>query len=268
MSQSLIDRLLPMIEERGHVDIVYGGERFGTQAEFATELRTLLAERDDLRSRLADAMKYTYTTPTPPRPARQYKGVVYRENAWETPDGKRYEMASGVVWNKAVTLSLTDLDIPALLALRDDPEYPCETLEDVIHAWSNAGPLLSNYRIDDLCYRLRAHLATHPQPVSVPYTFVGGTGETLEWVLADWANATRDGVHSVELSDLEHRLRAWLATQPQAITPEQAVGVLVEKGGYVVKEVVRIETKRGGYKYPERYPARIMILPADMEPTP
>ncbi len=73
--------------------------------------------------------------------------------------------------------------------------------------------------------------------------------ETLEAVLEAWANATRDGVHSVELSDLEHRLRAWLATQPntpsdakhvgaalvdsekQTITPEQAVAVLEAHGG-------------------------------------
>jgi hypothetical protein len=54
--------------------------------------------------------------------------------------------------------------------------------------------------------------------------------ETLEEVLEEWANATRDFVRSVELSDLEHRLRAWLATQTQEITPEQAVGVLVEGG--------------------------------------
>jgi hypothetical protein len=81
--------------------------------------------------------------------------------------------------------------------------------------------------------------------------------ETLEAVLEDWANATRDGVHSVELSDLEHRLRAWLNTPSDAknvgaaladsekqpvsipytlpITPEQAVGVLVAHGASIHK---------------------------------
>jgi hypothetical protein len=151
----------------------------------ANELRALLADRDRLAGEVTEWEGHAQTYEAgmvaarrelaalkapAPRRLREYKGVVYRENAWETPDGKRYEMASGVVWNKSVTLSLTDLDIPALLALRDDPEYPVETLEEVIHAWSNAGPLLSNYRIDDLCYRLRAWLTTQPQPVSVPYT--------------------------------------------------------------------------------------------------
>jgi hypothetical protein len=89
--------------------------------------------------------------------------------------------------------------------------------------------------------------------------------ETLEAVLEDWANATRDGVHSVELSDLEHRLRAWLATQPQTITPEQAVAVLVEGGAKL--EQVRIGATVGSTRMGAG--TRVLILPtATPEVTP
>ena len=196
----------------------------GTMDTLRTELRALLAERERLQVQVTEweGHAQTYeagmvaaqrelahmtkqakdawsaaesyrvkaeTTTTPSRRLRQYKGVVYRENAWETPDGKRYQLASGVVWNKSVTLSLTDLDIPALLALRDDCEEPVETLESII-----VPALTAMYELGwDRC---------------------GGSSD-------------------MAAEDLAKEIRAWLATQPQTITPEQAVAVLVKKGAEV-----------------------------------
>ena len=139
---------------------LFGNTRKHTARDLATELRALLADRDAWKAK-AEARPEA-----PGRRLRAYKGVTYRDGAWYTPDGKRYEMASGVVWNKSVTLSLTDLDIPALLALRDDPYEPVETLEDVVREWFKEWVCSTAVAsgVADLCTRLRTWLAQQPTP--------------------------------------------------------------------------------------------------------
>jgi hypothetical protein len=138
---------------------------------------------------------------TPPRRLREHKGVTFNS----TSPGLWYYGSVG--YNNVAVLiannlkAFTDDDHAALLALRDDPEETLETLEEVIHEWSNAGPVLSNYRIGDLCYRIRA----------------------------------------------------WLATQPQTITPEQAVKVLVENGA---RRASAKHAAMDSYEY-----APVLILP-------
>ena len=184
-----------------------------TGKALATELRAVLAERDRLAGEVTEweghaqtfeagmvaAQRELAALKAPaPRRLREYKGVTYRDGRWhiaETPFDNAFTL---MYWYA----EFVDADHAALLALRDDPWMPVETLEAVLEAW---------------------------------------------------ANATRDGVHSVELSDLEHRLRAWLATQPQTITPEQAVKVLVENGA---RRSSAKHAAKDSYEY-----APVLILP-------
>lgn len=155
MTTPMLDRVLSHENPASLLGYLLMRER----TQLVDELRALLAERDELQAKV-DAQ-------IAPRRLRSYKGVTYRDAAWYTPDGKRYEMASGVVWNKSVTLSLTDLDIPALLALRGDSYQPVETFEDVVEDWYWGTPMVSVAKSDreNLCARLRAWLAqqTHDE---------------------------------------------------------------------------------------------------------
>jgi hypothetical protein len=192
----MIDRVLPMIEKRGDVDIVYGSKRFGTQAEFATELRALLAERERLAGEVTEweghaqtyeagmvaAQRELAALKAPaPRRLREYKGVTYRDGRWHIA-GKPFDNAFTLMYWYA---EFVDADHAALMLLKEQPYE----------------------------------------------------------------------------SELEHRLRAWLATKPQTITPEQAVAVLVANGAR------RSSAKHAAMDSHEYAP--VLILPtATPEPTP
>jgi hypothetical protein len=138
--------------------------------KLATELRAVLADRERLANERADAIRMardlcgggafldslhladviekhvfragqaeSVTTPIPPRRLREYKGVTYRDGAWFLG----IECSSNVyrALSEFITMP-TEADHAALLALRDDPEEPVETLESI------------------------AHLATQPQPIT------------------------------------------------------------------------------------------------------
>ncbi len=94
--------------------------------DVAAELRDLLAERDALKAKL-DAQ-----TP-PPRRLREYKGVTYREGKWHAL-GHTFASAVSVC---SIIDYATDADHAALLALRDDPYEPVETVEQIIEAALN-----------------------------------------------------------------------------------------------------------------------------------
>jgi hypothetical protein len=162
----IIDDILATHEQgfdfRGWVDM----------GKLATELLALRAERDALK-----------TTPTPPRRWRECKGVTYRDGFWWY-DHQQYPAVASLIWvNNAV---FTDADHAALLALRDDP---WETLEDVVREWLRS----HHFRVEtepfaDLCTRLRAHLATQPQPVSVPYRLPITPEQAVEVLVAHGAS--------------------------------------------------------------------------------
>ena len=147
-----------------------------------------------MTSAIAEAVeswrKKAEATPTPPRRLREWKGVAYREDhaphAWRYK-GEGYDAAFMVMANHPY--DFTDADHAALLALRDDPEEPVETLESIIE------PALTR-------------------------SYVAGEGRS---------GGTWIGTEQLS-EDVAEQIRAHLAQQPQAITPEQAVAVLVEAG--------------------------------------
>ena len=219
MKTPMIDRVLPMIEKRGDVDIVYGSKRFGTQAEFATELRALLAERERLAGEVTEWEGHAQTyeagmvaaqrelaalNAPASRRLRQYKGVVYENEHWLCRQfGMTYSTVSALI--AAHKHHFTDADHAALMLLKEQPYEdswePGETLEDVVgKAWSEGFNRGGFDVVGNICKAVRAWLATQP-------------------------NTPSDAKHvGAALAD---------STQPQAITPEQAVAVLVEKGAEV-----------------------------------
>jgi hypothetical protein len=238
--------------------------------KLANELRALLAERDRLVGEVTEWEGHAQTyeagmvaarrelaalrTPAPPRRPKEYKGVTYREGYFRYRDcgtGTSEAVAACQWWIHIAT----DADHAALLALRDDPQ-PVETLEKVIgdafRDCPNGGDVY-----EYAANAIRTHLATQqPQPVSVAYTFVGGTGETLEEVVGKaWGDALKESGNVVEF--IANALRAHLATQPQAITPEQAVSVLVE-GGAKLEQVTYRATVGSTHMTAG---TRILILP-------
>ena len=184
----------------------------------ATELRALLADRDRLAGEVTEWEGHAQTyeagmvaarrelahmtkqakdawsvaesyrvkaeaTTTTPRRLREYKGVTYRDGSWYFKDLSYAYAASVIAFYFG---DFDDADHAELLALRDDPEYPCETLEEIV--------------CDALSYGYRAS-SRKETPFYTPKhaeTFVS-------------------------------RIRAWLATQPQTITPEQAVPERITK---------------------------------------
>jgi hypothetical protein len=113
---------------------------------------------------------------TPPRRLRDYRGIVFRDGLFYYRDGDAGTVDALTACRYWIGVAATDDDHAELLALRDNPEEPVETLEDAMNEFA----LVS-----------------------------GGSG---------WSNS------SSTLAAWIKRIRAVvLATQPQAITPEQAV---------------------------------------------
>ncbi len=100
---------------------------------------------------------------TPPRRLRPYKGVTYREGVFVDASGDDWEFAASVIANNLGTF--TDADHAALLALRDDPYEPVETLEDVVDKWWEE-LVGSAVDVPALCTRLRAHLSQQTPPLT------------------------------------------------------------------------------------------------------
>jgi hypothetical protein len=217
----VIDRVLPMSKTPIIDDILATHEQGFVfrgpmdMPRLATELRAVLAERERLAGEVTEWEGHAQTyeagmvaaqrelaalrTPAPPRRLREYKGVTYRDGKWD----------NGVWWCANVHNALakmfddpTEKDYLWLLDLQANPYAPVETLEEVVEKWYWSTPFASlpGSAREDLCTRIRAHLATQPNTPSG----AKNVGAALEY-----------------------------STQPQAITPEQAVAVLVEKGAEV-----------------------------------
>ncbi len=116
--------------------------------KLATELRTLLAERDALAAK---------AQPEPVRKLREYRGIVYDPGCEKWRDGP-------VHFNRAVDAvacrhPLTDADHAAIYALRDDPYEPVETVNDILVDFARD---LSTGRVvfhDTFVTRIRAAVA-------------------------------------------------------------------------------------------------------------
>jgi hypothetical protein len=81
---------------------------------------------------MADRIRELESRNTPkPKPLRSYRGVVYRDDHWES-HGQRW---AGTNVYEALCYFFsnpTDDDFAGMLAVRDNPYEPVETLEDVI----------------------------------------------------------------------------------------------------------------------------------------
>jgi hypothetical protein len=104
------------------------------------------------------------TTPIPPRRLREYKGVTYRDGRWHM-EGTPFDNAFTLMYWYA---EFVDADHAALLALRDDPWEPePPTIADVVKQWlKDCGAKVYHDDVDALCFRIRTHLATQPQPIT------------------------------------------------------------------------------------------------------
>lgn len=209
------------------------------------------AERDHYRARI-------FTTPK--RRLREHKGVTYDDGAWVVDGTCYYSAAAAVNYEK----QLTDADHAALMQLKTDAEKSsAELLCDIIIEWRDTVPDMAALHGGEALFRLCDAIEAafpqlqHPQPVSDANKFVGSTVTiTPEQMAADLASGktthTRETQKVETLKDafkaartawfeestaaegyvtfICTRLRAWFATQPSTITPEQAVSVLVEGG--------------------------------------
>jgi len=113
--------------------------------KLATELRTLLAERDALAAKAPMERKL-----------REYKGVTYRGGSWHYRDTSAF-MASALISGYCDTF--TDADHAAIYALRDDPYEPVETVNDILVDFARD---LSTGRVvfhDTFVTRIRAAVA-------------------------------------------------------------------------------------------------------------
>ena len=91
----------------------------------AKELLALLAERDALAAKAPMERKL-----------REYKGVTYRDGKFCIGLG-RYSNAVSFVWFHRDAFG--DEDVAHLIALRDDPYEPIETVEAVLRELANEG---------------------------------------------------------------------------------------------------------------------------------
>ncbi|MFY7922407.1 MAG: hypothetical protein ACOVSI_08330 [Gemmatimonas sp.] len=216
----MIDRVLPMIEKRGDVDIVYGSKRFGTQAEFATELRALLAERERLAGEVTEweghAQTYEAGMVAAQRELAALKAPAPRRLREVTLGALTYRCSDGIVQFRSpntgewtMSHSVETEHVRALADLIADPDepQPVETLESIIKpaliamyelGWDRHGGS-SDMAAEDLAKEIRAWLATQTNTPS--------DAKNVGAALAD--------------------------SEKQTITPEQAVAVLVEKGAEV-----------------------------------
>jgi hypothetical protein len=203
------------------------------------------------------------TTPTPPRRLREY--VSETTGARYCVDGGIVQFWDGGdrQWREPHAVNVKDVAAIADLIANPDEPQPVETLEDVVlDWWRNWDGTDTRNAPAALCTRLRSWLATQPQPNTTATTFagigtqygsIGGTVvttpeqmaadresgkttytsetqkvETLEKVIGD---AFRDCPNGGDVYEYAaNAIRAHLATQPQTITPEQAVAVLVAHG--------------------------------------
>jgi hypothetical protein len=209
----------------------------------ATELRALLAERERLAGEVTEWEGHAQTfeaglvaaqrelaalNAPASRRLRQYKGVVYENEHWLCRQfGMTYSTVSALI--AAHKHHFTDADHAALMLLKEQPYEdswePGETLEDVVgKAWSEGFNRGGFDVVGNICKAVRAWLATQP-------------------------NTPSDAKHvGAALAD---------STQPQAITPEQAVAVLVE-GGAKLEQVTYRATVGSTHMTAG---TRILILP-------
>ncbi len=148
MTASQIDKLRKFVDRRPAHFIACEGPY---EKPDSLSMTALLAEIDALKAK-GDAQ-----TPPQPRRLREYKGVTYREGEWY-----KEGLLGGIknVFNALYCFfaAATDDDYRALLALRDDPYEPVETLESVVDKWWEE-LVGSAVDVPALCTRLRAHLS-------------------------------------------------------------------------------------------------------------
>jgi hypothetical protein len=248
---------------------VFGKTRKYTARDLAIELRAVLAEREWLAAQW-DAHQNAKNDATQPRDAfgiqgashqrrlRSYKGVTYREGKWCHPS--HMSQANVYLALSANFNNPTDADHAALLALRDDPFEPVETLEAIIEpaltamyelGWDRQGGS-SDMAAEDLAESIRTWLAQQPPCKSDGQTY--------------WAAVAMLGRLSPETEALTDTLGVLtqisdvLSAQPApALTAAQHVAALVGMGAKQYSNIADDEMRFVGRR-------DLVLLPREATP--